>query len=62
MMKPTPNNFDMPIIYRTPLVRWTSKSTTVESYRRAVRKASSRGLRLLSYHFEGEKFVSQFGV
>lgn len=45
-----------------PTVRWTSKSTTVESFQRAVRKASARGLRLLSYHFSGAKFVAQFGA
>jgi hypothetical protein len=45
-----------------PLVIWTSKSTTIESFRRAVRKAKQRGLRLLSYHFSGAKFVAQFGA
>ena len=45
-----------------PAIMWTSKSTSVESFLRARRKAASRGLRLLSYHFSGAKFVAQFGV
>lgn len=39
----------------------TYRSRTVESFKRASRKARQRGLRLLSYHFTGDKFVSQWG-
>jgi hypothetical protein len=45
-----------------PLVIWTSKSKTLDSFHRAVRKAKARGLRLLSYHFSGAKFVANFGA
>jgi len=45
-----------------PEVIWRSATSTVASFKRAVRKAKARGLRLLSFHFQGADFVADFGA
>jgi len=49
-------------VRNAPLVMWDSATSTLESFKRATRKAKARGMRLLSFHFVGDNFVANFGV
>jgi len=45
-----------------PTIQWESRTLSASSFMRAVRKAHTRGLVLLSWHFEGDQLAAQFGV
>jgi hypothetical protein len=47
---------------RTPRVFWSSETTNIESFKRAVRKAKQRGWRLLSFHTTSTGVLANFGA
>lgn len=61
-----PNETSFPLYVRNaPAVVSTRRSSSVESFRRAERKEHVTGeifSRLLSWHFEGDYLVSNWGI